>query len=355
MQAARKGTSRWLWPLVFFLLTFLPALWIYHGLFSRLPLPDAGYRVEIKKGSNFTQVTESLARDGIIPDAFLARLWLRLQPGEKKIHPGVWLLRSPHSTVSALELILAGNAQSASRMTIVEGISYRDLRDLLAARDDVISSGLETDADVLAALEAAESHPEGLFAPDTYAIGAGDTDIKILRLLYQRQKRILEEEWDRRAPDLPYKTPYEALIMASIVEKETGVGSERAQIAGVFVRRLQKGMRLQTDPTVIYGMGAQYDGNIRRDDLRRTTPYNTYRISGLPPTPIALPGRAAIHAALHPDDGDAIFFVARGDGTHEFTSTYAAHRRAVEKYQKRRQAAYRSAPPEAGEAGEKRQ
>src|SRR6218665_1371849 len=134
MQSARKGKSRWLWPLVFFLLTFLPALWIYHGLFSHLPLPDTGYRVEIPKGSNFTQVTEKLARDDIIPDALLARLWLRLQPGEKKVHPGVWLLRPPQTTVSALSLILAGNAQSATRMTLVEGTSYRDLRDLLGAR-----------------------------------------------------------------------------------------------------------------------------------------------------------------------------------------------------------------------------
>lgn len=345
MHAARKGWTRWLWPLFFFLLAFLPALWIYHGLFSRLPLPDTGYRLEIPKGSNFSQITEKLARDGVIPDAFLARAWLRLQPGEKTLHPGVWLLRSPHTTVSALSLIMAGNAQSATRMTIVEGTSYRDLRDLLKARDDVKSSGLRSDAEVLAALEATESHPEGLFAPDTYAIGAGDTDIKILKILYQRQKRILEEEWEGRAPNLPYANAYEALIMASIVEKETGVASERAQIAGVFVRRLQKNMRLQTDPTVIYGMGPQYDGNLRRADLRRMTPYNTYRINGLPPTPIALPGRAAIHAALHPAASDAVFFVARGDGTHEFTATLAEHNRAVVRYQKKRQAAYRSAPP----------
>jgi len=346
MSATRKGVSRWWLPLFFFLLAFLPALWIYHGLFSRLPLPDTGYRLEIPKGSNFSQITEKLARDGVIPDAFLARIWLRLQPGEKTLHPGVWLLRSPHSTVSALNLIMAGNAQSATRMTIVEGTSYRDLRDLLAERDDVKPSGLKTDAEVLAALNATESHPEGLFAPDTYAIGAGDTDIKILRLLYQRQKRILDEEWENRAPGLPYQNAYEALVMASIVEKETGVASERGQIAGVFVRRLQKGMRLQTDPTVIYGMGPQFDGNLRRADLRRMTPYNTYRIGGLPPTPIALPGRAAIHAALHPEAGDAVFFVARGDGTHEFTATLAEHNRAVDRYQKKkRQAAYRSAPP----------
>lgn len=347
MQSARGGMARWWWPLFFFLLAFVPALWIYHGLYSRLPLPDTGYRVEILKGGNIGQVTETLARDGVLPNAFLARIWLRLQPGEKKLRPGIWLLRSPQTTVSALRMILAGNTQAASRLTIVEGISYRDLRDLLSARDDVRSSGLVSDAEVLAAIDAAETHPEGLFAPDTYDVGAGDTDIRILKSLYQRQKRILAEEWEKRASGLPYKTPYEALVMASIVEKETGAAHERAQVAGVFVRRLQKGMRLQTDPTVIYGMGAQFDGNLRRADLRRMTPYNTYRLDGLPPTPIALPGRAAIHAALHPAPGEAVFFVARGDGSHEFNATLAEHNRAVVRYQKKRQAAYRSAPAQA--------
>ena len=344
MRSARGGMARWWWPLFFFLLAFVPALWTYHGLYSRLPLPDAGYRVEILKGGNLGQVTETLVRDGVLPNAFLARIWLRLQPGEKKLRPGIWLLRSPQTTVSALRMILAGNTQAASRLTIVEGISYRDLRDLLSARDDVRLSGLVSDAEVLAAIDAAETHPEGLFAPDTYDVGAGDTDIRILKSLYQRQKRILAEEWEKRASGLPYKTPYEALVMASIVEKETGAAHERAQVAGVFVRRLQKGMRLQTDPTVIYGMGAQFDGNLRRADLRRMTPYNTYRLDGLPPTPIALPGRAAIHAALHPAPGEAVFFVARGDGSHEFNATLTDHNRAVARYQKKRQAAYRSAP-----------
>lgn len=341
---AQKRMSRWVWPLFFFLLAFLPALWIYHGLFSRLPLPDTGYRVEILKGGSISQVAETLAREGMIPNAFLARVWLRLQPGDKNLKVGVWLLRPPQTTVSALRLILAGNNQAASRLTIVEGISYRDLRDLLTARDDVKSSGMVKDAEVLAAIGATETHPEGLFAPDTYDVGVGDSDIRILKSLYGRQKRILHEEWENRAANLPYQTPYEALIMASIVEKETGAAHERAQVAGVFVRRLQKNMRLQTDPTVIYGIGSQFDGNLRRADLRRMSPYNTYRINGLPPTPIALPGREAIHAALHPAPGDAVFFVARGDGTHEFTATLAEHNRAVERYQKKRQAAYRSAP-----------
>ncbi len=343
-RSSRDSARRWLWPLLLFLLAFLPALWIYHGLYSRLPLPDAGYRLEITRGSNFTQMTEQMARDGIIPDAFLARAWLRLQAADKQLYPGVWLLRPPHTTVSALRLIVAGNAREASRLTVVEGISYRNLRDLLANRPDIRASGIVDDAAVLAAIGASETHPEGLFAPDTYEFGSNDSDIDVLRDLYRRQQRILAEEWAQRAPGLPYASPYEALVMASIVEKETGQADERARIAGVFVRRLQKGMRLQTDPTVIYGIGPRFDGNLRRADLLRPTPYNTYRKAGLPPTPIALPGRAAIHAALHPDAGDAIFFVARGDGSHEFTATLPEHNRAVARYQKRRQATYRSAP-----------
>lgn len=343
-RTSGDNRRRWLWPLLCFMLAFVPALWAWHGLYSRLPLPDGGYRLEIARGSNFTQVAERLERDGIIPNAWLARAWLRLHAGDKRLYPGVWLLRPPQTTASALRLILDGNAQVASRITIVEGISYRNLRDLLAERSDIRASGVVDDAAVLAAIGAAEAHPEGLFAPDTYEFAKDATDLDVLRHLYRRQQRILAEEWAGRAPGLPYASPYEALIMASIVEKETGQASERAQIAGVFVRRLQKGMRLETDPTVIYGIGPRFDGNLRRADLQRLTPYNTYRRDGLPPTPIALPGRAAIHAALHPAPGDALFFVARGDGSHEFTATYEAHRRAVEKYQKRRRAAYRSAP-----------
>lgn len=343
-RASGDAQRRWLWPLVFFLAAFLPALWIYHVLFSRLPLPDSGYRLEITRGNSLKQVADKLERDGIIPDARLARAWLRLQAGDKRLYPGVWLLRPPQTTASALRLILEGNARVSSRLTVVEGISYRNLRDLLAARDDIKPSGVSDDAAVLAAIGAAEGHPEGLFAPDTYEFGGKDTDLDVLRTLYQRQQRILAEEWAQRAPGLPYASPYDALIMASIIEKETGQASERAQIAGVFVRRLEKGMRLQTDPTVIYGIGPRFDGNLRRADLQRVTPYNTYRKAGLPPTPIALPGRAAIHAALHPAPGDAIFFVARGDGSHEFNATLEAHNRAVARYQKKRQAAYRSAP-----------
>ncbi len=206
-----------------------------------------------------------------------------------------------------------------------------------------------TSEQVMEAVGAAGQHPEGWFFPDTYMFSGSETDLDILKRAYSRMVRVLDEEWENREQGLPYNSPYEALIMASIVERETGVAHERQEVAGVFVRRLHKGMRLQTDPTVIYGMGDDYDGRIRTRDLRAYTPYNTYRIDGLPPTPIALPGRDSVHAALHPADGDALFFVARGDGSHKFSRTLAEHQKAVREFQLNRREDYRSFPaPDAG-------
>ncbi|MFO6266438.1 endolytic transglycosylase MltG, partial [Pseudomonas aeruginosa] len=180
--------------------------------------------------------------------------------------------------------------------------------------------------------------------PDTYRYTRGMRDIDILRKAYQRMQTILAKEWDGRSQDLPYRDAYQALIMASLVEKETGVPEERSQIAGVFVRRLQRGMLLQTDPTVIYGMGERYNGKITRADLREPTPYNTYVVPGMPPTPIALAGREAIRAALHPAEGETLYFVARGDGSHVFSSSLDEHNKAVREYQLKRRSDYRSSP-----------
>ena len=188
----------------------------------------------------------------------------------------------------------------------------------------------------MAALGHPGQHPEGRFLPETYAYQRGDSDLAILRRAHAAMAQALDEAWQGRADDVPLATPDQALVLASIVEKETGQAHERPQIAGVFARRLRKGMLLQTDPTVIYGLGSGYDGNIRKRDLTTDTPYNTYTRVGLPPTPIAMPGRAALQAAVNPAPGDALFFVSRNDGSHVFSATYAEHNRAVDCYQRRR-------------------
>ena len=219
-------------------------------------------------------------------------------------------------------------------LTVIEGWTFRQMLAALA-RDPIIEHRLEgrTDAEIMAQLGYAGEHPEGRFFPDTYRFPRGTTDIDFLRRAYQVMQRHLEREWAQRQSDLPLKSPYEALILASIIEKETAVPAERNLISGVFVQRLRRNMRLQTDPTVIYGLGPEFDGDIRFRDLRRDTPYNTYLRAGLTPTPIALPGLDSIRAALHPEESGALYFVSRGDGTHKFSNTLEEHNAAVRKYQ----------------------
>jgi UPF0755 protein len=231
------------------------------------------------------------------------------------------------------------------QLTFPEGITLREALQMLS-QETSIAHVLDGSSDTrLLEVVAPHRNPEGLFFPDTYHYELGSNDWQILQRSFRRMQEVLSEEWTAKAEGLPYKSAYEALIMASIIEKETGQPAERQQIAGVFVRRLQKHMRLQTDPSVIYGLGDEFDGNLRRTDLQdQTNLYNTYRHHGLPPSPIALPGREAIHAALHPDQGDTIYFVARGDGWHEFSSTLKQHQKAVRKYQLKRRANYRSSP-----------
>ncbi|MNZ91396.1 putative aminodeoxychorismate lyase [compost metagenome] len=230
-------------------------------------------------------------------------------------------------------------------LTLVEGWSFRQLRAALAGQErlEQTLAGLD-DATLMQRLGLDGQHPEGRFFPDTYRYVRGMRDIDLLRQAHERLESVLDEEWRQRAEDLPYREPYQALIMASLVEKETGAAEERDEIAGVFVRRLRAGMLLQTDPTVIYGLGERYAGNLTRAHLREPTPYNTYVHAGLPPTPIAMVGREAIHAALHPAAGDSLYFVARGDGTHVFSRSLDEHNRAVREFQLKRREDYRSSP-----------
>ena len=227
----------------------------------------------------------------------------------------------------------------------IEGWTFQEMRRAVANNDRIekVTSDWTNDQ-IMAAMGAEGAHPEGRFFPDTYLYTSLETDLDLYKRAFSRMEQVLAEEWENRSEELAYDSPYEALIMASIVERETGAAHERADVAGVFVRRLHKGMRLQTDPTVIYGMGDSYQGRITRKDLRTRTEYNTYRIDGLPPTPIALAGREAIHAALHPAEGDSFYFVARGDGTHKFSRTLAEHQEAVRQFQLNRRDDYRSSP-----------
>lgn len=249
-----------------------------------------------------------------------------IKAGEYRLDPGM----NPYQ---ALDLWRSGKVV-VYELRIVEGTRFDAALQQVATHPQIRHTLTTSDPDqIMAALGLAGKHPEGRFFPDTYLFPRDTSDVVILRRAFDAMSKLLDAEWQTRAADLPYANPDDALNMASIVEKETGVPAERPQIAGVFVRRLRLGMRLQTDPTVIYGLGASFDGNLRKRDLLAANPYNTYLNTGLPPTPICLPGRAAINAALHPADGDALYFVSRGDGTHQFSATLAEHEAAVRRYQ----------------------
>lgn len=329
--------------LLLFLLGFLPAAFIYYALFVPRELPSAGYRLSVPRGQTAYQLGNRLAADGIVPSSLLTRLWLRMHPELTRPRPGVYLVQGRFSTAQLLSRL--GHLEPVNRLRVVEGTTFKNLMQQLDARDDLVHELTgKSDAEVLEAIGVNRTYPEGLFAPDTYDIAPGDTDTFTLKRLYQQQQTVLQRAWEQRADNLPYRNPYEALIMASIIEKETGAAAERARIAGVFVRRMRMGMRLQTDPTVIYGLGAGYDGHLTHADLQHPTPYNTYVIDGLPPTPIALPGQAAINAALHPADGDALYFVAKGDGTHQFSATLKDQDAAIRAFQLHRATGYHSWP-----------
>lgn len=318
--------------------------WKQHAMLTQ-PLRLTEERLlDVPQGATPGGVLRQLEADGVIQDAFLLRVYWRFRLAEHSLHTGEYRL-IPGQTVADLFGAWQRGEVVQYTLTLVEGWSFRQIRAALAAQPKLEQTlaGLD-DAAVTARVGLEGQHPEGRFFPDTYRYVRGVSDADILRQAQQRLTRILEEEWAQRSENLPYKDAYEALIMASLIEKETGVPHERGQIAGVFVRRLAKGMLLQTDPTVIYGMGDRYQGRITRADLRAPTPYNTYTNAGLPPTPIAAVGRESIHAALHPEPGDSLYFVARGDGSHVFSDTLDAHNQAVREYQLKRRSDYRSSP-----------
>ena len=300
--------------------------------------------LDVPAGSTPTGVLNRLEADGVVKDAFWLRLYWRFNLSGQSLHSGEYRMTPGMDAQSLLALWQRGEVVQYS-LTLVEGWNFRQVRAALAKQPKLEQTltGL-SDKELMAKLGHPDVYPEGRFFPDTYRYVRGMTDVELLKQAYNRLDEVLDEEWAKRAADVPYVDPYQALIMASLVEKETGVPQERGQIAGVFVRRLRLGMLLQTDPTVIYGLGERYNGKLTRAHLKEATPYNTYVIAGLPPTPISLVGREAIHAALNPVSGSSLYFVARGDGSHVFSADLDAHNAAVREYQIKRRADYRSSP-----------
>lgn len=300
--------------------------------------------ISVPSGSSLYRLSQQLEASGQLDNALLFRLYGRLHASKGRIKAGDYELVPGMSAADLYRKLERGEVLLYS-VTLVDGQSFASFRETLRNTPKLVYTLDQQDiGELLKAWGSEQSHPEGLFFPDTYTFHSGDTDVSILQRAYVRMQQVLESAWDARADNLPYATPYEALIMASIIEKETGVPEERGEIAGVFVNRLRLNMRLQTDPTVIYGMGERYQGRIKRTHLQEYTPYNTYRITGLPPTPIANPGKAAIEAALNPAPTRALYFVAKGDGSHHFSVTLAEHEAAVRRYQLNRRADYRSSP-----------
>ncbi len=308
--------------------------WHYRDfLATPLALDAEGQVIELPRGAGLRRISDDLATRGIIDSPDLLVLHGRLSGLDTALKAGEYRLEPGLTPRGLLDLFANGQVMLHS-LTLVEGWTFAQALAAVRAKPELTATleGLDP-ATVMARLDLEGQHPEGRFFPDTYHFPRGTTDLEFLRRAYETMQEVLERAWTMRAEGLPYDDPYLALVLASIVEKETSVPDERAEVAGVFVRRLHKGMRLQADPTVIYGLGEGFDGNLRRRDLRADTPYNTYTRHGLPPTPIALPGRGAIEAVLNPAEGKALYFVATGDGRHVFAETLAEHEANVRRYQ----------------------
>ena len=302
---------------------------------SPIGMSAESVEVEVPAGTRFRGTVALLERSGVHVKPTHFEALARALGRERDIKAGNYLLTQPITPVELLDKLTRGDVTQAE-IRLIEGWTFAQFRDALNASADIKhdTNGMD-DAEILKRIQATENHPEGLFFPDTYLFARGSSDLAVLRRAYRAMQRHLQNEWNAKAPAVPYKSAYEALIMASIIEKETGRPEERDQIGGVLVNRLRIGMRLQVDPTIIYGLGASFDGNLRRVHLLEDGPYNTYTRAGLPPTPIAMPGLASIRAAVRPLKTDALYYVSRGDGTSQFSRNLEEHNRAVSKYQLR--------------------
>ncbi|MFD0912419.1 endolytic transglycosylase MltG [Methylophilus luteus] len=309
------------------------ALWIVIYMIRPLPMAAETIGMQIPAGASVRGIADQLVSAGVLSEPYSFLLVVKLTGSGSRLQAGDYALNAPLQVLGLIDLLKHGTFDQF-KLQLTEGKTFADFRQKLAQMPGIRHETLNlSDMELMQLVSGEAVAPEGWFFPDTYFIDSNSSDIDMYKRAYQKMQKYLAAAWETRQSGLPYKTPYEALVMASIVEKETGVEVERPQIAGVFVNRLRLGMRLQTDPTVIYGMGSRYQGNITRRDLLTDTPYNTYTRSGLPPTPIALPGLASIQAALHPANTRALYFVANGQGRHVFTSTLEDHNKAVRAYQ----------------------
>jgi UPF0755 protein len=315
-----------------FLLVILAGLFAYYAN-TPIPLERTPFEFTLKQGSSLKSAATQLRKAGGLSNEWLFVLLARGLGKARQIKPGNYQLEHEVTPLKLLNIISKGQVEQSS-LTIIEGSTFKQLRTILNT-DPTLRHDTATlsDAEILKRIGAGETNAEGLFFPDTYNYDKGSSDIIVLKRAYQLMQRQLQESWQKRDADLPLTTPYQALILASIVEKETGQPGDRTMIASVFVNRLRKNMRLQTDPSVIYGMGDKFKGNLRKKDLSTDSPYNTYMRSGLTPTPIALPGLAAIQAALHPAPSNALYFVSRGDGSSQFSTNLIDHNSAVNRFQ----------------------
>lgn len=295
-------------------------------------------RFDVVQGKPFSATLNDLASQNIFAAPRLVlyiRLYTRINGQAKLLKAGEYELAPGMNSLDLLALFVSGKTV-LHELRLIEGWTFAEALSAIQSSGELVHTLKNADeVSIMNAIGHSGVAAEGRFFPDTYFFPKGMTDEAFLRRASAAMDNVLKQEWEQRQDGLPYQSPEEALIMASIVEKETGAPAERAEVAGVFVRRLQQGMKLQTDPTVIYGIGKNFDGNLRRTDLEFDTPYNTYTRLGLPPSPICLPGRASIHAALHPAEGDAIYFVSRGDGTHQFSASLEQHNAAVDKFQRK--------------------